>query len=259
MCIQKTEKGLNMSFYMDEKGRGIERKYYHFSELDNYAENVIKTYSVTDNSHVLYPLSTDFLTILIEKYVDDLDLYYNMHEKYPDEVVEGVTIFRPCSKPSVLISEQLQNNENRLRTTLSHELGHVILHNPLWQTKFRNEQLNLSQDYCVEQVCKRENITSNISNTNEANYKNYDWMEWQANYFGCALLMPKSEVINTIHNFIKNKGILTGIYESSSLASELISIVAKKFQVSFQAAMIRLKVLNTFVPEVEQNIQPSLF
>ncbi len=49
--------------------------------------------------------------------------------------MEGVTDFCPGEKPTVRIAHQLSEEprrENRLRTTLTHEYGHVKFHAFLW-------------------------------------------------------------------------------------------------------------------------------
>ena len=76
---------------------------------------------------VEFPIKTDDLTVLIEEKAD-LDSYADLSGE-PGEV-EGVTEFMPRQRPVVKIPSALNatNMENRLRTTLTHEWGHVHFH-----------------------------------------------------------------------------------------------------------------------------------
>ena len=63
--------------------------------MDAMAQKIILEASDILGDKVVYPVSTDKLTIVIEKYVDDLDLYANLREEFGDKNIEGVTIFFP--------------------------------------------------------------------------------------------------------------------------------------------------------------------
>jgi hypothetical protein len=107
-------------------GLGL-RPHYEPAELDREFERIVCAFR-RRRGNVDGPLTTDDLTLLIEDHVEDLDLYADLQSL--GEGVEGVTAFAPGRKARVLISEGLSsaNRENRLRTTLAHEFGHVHLH-----------------------------------------------------------------------------------------------------------------------------------
>src|SRR4029077_8999092 len=71
--------------------------------------------------------------------------------------------------------------ENRLRTTLTHEYGHVKFHSPLWEADSATADLFGKRPERMSISCKRENIVGATE---------YDWMEWQAGYVCGAVLMP---------------------------------------------------------------------
>ena len=84
---------------------------------------------------IRFPISTEDLAHLIERESEDLDLYANLTAHGPD--VDGVTEWlgeRPCVKISVLLAAA-DHRENRLRTTLTHEYGHVHFHTALLGTR----------------------------------------------------------------------------------------------------------------------------
>src|SRR4051812_7822660 len=88
---------------------------------------------------IVLPIPTDALTKLIERDAADLDLYADLSSAgSAGSDVEGVTTFIRGEKPRVHIAAELSEQErlvHRLRTTLTHEYGHVWLHNPLWQPR----------------------------------------------------------------------------------------------------------------------------
>ena len=104
--------------------------------------------------------------------------------------VEGATIFKPSGKPSVKISQDISgkpNMANRLRTTLTHEFGHVHLHGHLFDPGLNSAHTtgphsgHSNSQLAIKQVCKRDTILE----TTET-----DWMEWQAGHVCGAILMP---------------------------------------------------------------------
>ncbi len=187
------------------------RPHYTEVELDTECQYIIFTFLRKKYSKVEFPISTEDLKTLIEEFTNDLDLYTKFEQK-EGEKIEGVTLFTKNEKPSVCISEDLtlsENYENRLRTTLAHELGHVIFHNFIIQIKGK-----------FEQECRRESILNSAKK---------DWMEWQASYASGAFLMPFAH-LNIFVRSIKSK-----------TREEIIRRVASEYKVSQDAARVRLE------------------
>jgi hypothetical protein len=110
----------------DRTGRFERRPFYTYTDLDQLAENRVSKFLRRRYGRVKYPISTDDLTVMIEQDVSDLDLYCD----FPSGDIEGATNFIRGKKPRIKISRALTEScrrENRLRTTLCHEWGHVIL------------------------------------------------------------------------------------------------------------------------------------
>lgn len=182
---------------------------------------------------VEFPISTDDLTKLLERHVDDLDLYADLTTDYGDGV-EGVTEFRPGHKPNVRISTDLssvEGRENRLRTTLTHELGHVHFHT--WLFDDRQQGLFPHSKAAAAQVCKRETIIDAPM---------VDWMEWQAGHVCGAILMPASRVRKAAKDLLQTikPPDLEPITATGTYGAALIRQVMDRFQVSSEAARIRL-------------------
>ena len=122
-----------MRYVADRSGRFTQRPHYEPKELDRECEAIVSAFLRERHGSVAYPLTTDDLTVLIERDTESLDQYADLSAY--GRFVEGVTQFQPGRKPKVLISETLStadNRQNRLRMTLAHEYGHVRFHAPLW-------------------------------------------------------------------------------------------------------------------------------
>ena len=125
-----------MKFVPDKTNRFHKRPHYQPKELDYKCEEIITQHMQENCGKLILPIPTDELTKLIEKDAYDLDLYADLSE-FKGEV-HGVTSFFPNQKPTVKITNELSCgfSEHRLRTTLTHEYGHVKFHGPLWEAEF---------------------------------------------------------------------------------------------------------------------------
>jgi len=224
----------------DLTGRFTERPHYEATELEVECERLVCDYLVEKHGRVVWPISTDDLTILLEQHVEKLDLYADLVEEGPD--VEGVTDFLPGRRPQVRVSGTLSatpSSRNRLRTTLTHELGHVRFHAFLYELKaagldlfgFTNSISSGATSLAKPQKCHRETIL---------HAKQVDWMEWQAGYACGAYLMPNSHLRRVVSDYMRRHQVLTELHASALEATELVAIVAGTFDVSGDAARVRL-------------------
>jgi Zn-dependent peptidase ImmA (M78 family) len=76
------------------------------------------------------------------------------------------------------------------------------------------------------------------------NAKEVDWMEWQAGYASGAFLMPYTPMDGIFHAFCSSNNVRAIVHPSSSIGIDLIRIIQKEFQVSEDAARVRLLKLN---------------
>lgn len=224
-------------YVKDRTGRFAERPHYSEAELDSECEQIISNFLCELNGTVSYPVATDDLTKLIESCTADLDLYADLSGAGED--VEGLTEFTPGRKPCVRISRFLSEDprrENRLRTTLTHEFGHVHFHNYLWEAGARQSDLfSTDRNSGAPMTCKRETIIA-------ANRS--DWMEWQAGHACGAILMPVTAVKRLVADIFKNHGIHAAVTPHSAHGRELIAATVEAFHVSQEAAFVRLSRLH---------------
>ncbi|MCB1921032.1 MAG: ImmA/IrrE family metallo-endopeptidase [Candidatus Competibacteraceae bacterium] len=215
----------------DKTGRFTQRPHYEPTELDRECERIIVRFLESLYGKAQFPVSTEDLKKLIERDAEDLDCYADLSRYGPD--VEGLTEFQCGQKPLVQISSELTENdrrENRLRTTLTHEYGHVYFHAYLFETMHSQNQL-FQTNRSERVVCKRDSIVS-APETN--------WMEWQAGYVCGALLMPISYVKKITTDFLTESNHYGPIASASSNGIELITRVVDAFKVSEDAARVRL-------------------
>ncbi|MDD3182045.1 MAG: ImmA/IrrE family metallo-endopeptidase [Alphaproteobacteria bacterium] len=229
-----------VAYIRDNTGRFQQRPHYKPEELDRECEGIITSFLRELHGGVSYPIQTEDIKKLIETDVEDLDVYADLSHYGCN--VEGVTEFRAGKRPHVLISSTLTENdrqENRLRTTLTHEYGHVRFHAYLWEMEPLTADLLRQKPDADKVICKRDTIM---------NAQQYDWMEWQAGYVCGALLMPKSAVIQTCKEYVEHHGIFGAVSQQTEHSSRLVEKIVEKFQVSQDAARIRLIKLNQLTP-----------
>lgn len=233
-----------MKWIKDKTGRFPQRPFYEPDEIDYECESVISSFLSNKYGLVNYPISTNDLTILVEQHTSDLDLYADLSDAGTN--VEGMTVFLQKEKPKVYISQQLSNNnsrENRLRTTLTHEFGHVKFHNFLWasrQISFLPENSSM-----LKIRCNRETIL---------NASEIDWMEWQAGYASGAFLMPLTALRNIARQVYESVNLPPSAGSNSPIGKVLIHNVQSAFQVSEDAARIRLLKLGYLTEQVSSQL-----
>jgi len=218
-------------YVKDRTSRFPQRPHYEPVELDRECEHIIIKFLESLYGKAQFPVLTEDLKKLIERDAGDLDCYADLSIYGSD--VEGLTEFHSKRKPFVQISSELTENdrrENRLRTTLTHEYGHVHFHAYLFETIYDQGQL-FQTNRSEKIICKRETIF---------NAPEIDWMEWQAGYVCGALLMPISYIKKITQDFLTDRNHYGLIASGSPAGRELIARVVDTFKVSEDAARVRL-------------------
>jgi hypothetical protein len=126
--------------------------------------------------------------------------------------------------PKTVIIDQhlvIDELEARKRFTVAHELGHLALHEDIFSVYQRNN------DY------------------ERGNWDNLDRVEWQANTFAAALLMPSMTMRYAIEYALDALGCTMDSFKKNSKIDKefyypLVDIVSRLYGVSFTVAKIRL-------------------
>jgi hypothetical protein len=259
-----------MKWVADTTGRFQWRPSYQPEELDTECERIVTAFLLQKYGAVRFPISTDDLTVMIERDTSYLDLYADLRGEGED--VEGLTDFFKNKKPAVKISQKLSGDaalSERLRTTLAHEYGHVKFHNFLWDIAFREEQKGdfwkriSRQRRKIEDMRKKSTLSALQSYPPLKPGESFatgldkligprckaalildapvgDWMEWQAAYTGGAFLMP----VSALKKFVSEQ------HQTGAGEDEIVAGVAALFGVSDDAAEVRLEKLSLIKTQV---------
>lgn len=164
---------------------------------------------------------------------------------------ENVADYVSAAARTIIIDNGLldEKQEHRYRFTMGHEAAHDILHAAYFDHAFNPDQLSLFGATPVTPTVQCR-IDSSKQPARTANWTNNDWMEFQANRLSSAILMPTAAV-RLIVNEEKP-------HHDAFRAALCVQRVSKIFNVSLQAAEIRLRDLNTLNGISKQSIQEEL-
>ena len=207
-----------MNWIHDDTGRFKQRPFFTDVEIDRECEGMVSECLKSRNKFPFSPpLDTDTLQVLLEVHAQSVNIYADL-ESTEGPGVEGVTEFQKGKSPRISIDKRLSedSSSNRLRSTMAHELFHARFHRYLWELYWLGKK---KRPHCHE---------SGIILSGKA-----DWYEWQAAYGSGAILMPRSAMTG----FIGRTSIIS---DTSTEAQALIAKVSTDFQVSRDAARIRL-------------------
>jgi Zn-dependent peptidase ImmA (M78 family) len=171
-----------------------------------------KAYKLLEN------LNIDQIPIPVEEIAKRLDIKISYEPFEGDLSVSGL-LYRDNSH--TIIGVNSNESDKRQRFTIAHELGHFILH--------EGDQLHVDHNFKVN---FRNSVSSQGSNSNEI----------EANAFAASLLMPEHLISEAYETTISN-----GVDPFSDDHSEEVALLAKLFNVSQTAMLIRLGKLGLLV------------
>jgi Zn-dependent peptidase ImmA (M78 family) len=162
--------------------------------------------------------------------------------------VRGERIRGSCriKKPYVVaISADLDMNGPRFRFTLAHELGHLELHRDI-------ELTGLTDNLHPEEIADDD---QNLFQGSRYEPKtNRGWIEWQANTFAAALLMPRATIpgallAKQIDMGVRRPGLIYVDNQRDNLDTfhALLAKLAELYQVSKTSVMYRVRALNLII------------
>ena len=203
---------------------------------EDKVENIItrlKKYGVYDYDK----LDTDKLCkVLSKSYKMEFDF-----NSYLPNSIHGKIEFDPLK---ISVTSELKSEIHRWRFTLAHEIGHLILHSPLLRYSM-NEKIDTDSSLSLD-----NNVTDATSRQ----------LEFQANLFARHLLMPDEVLIKVVSRYFKQEDIHRGFLfldnqpTNRSLVFTLLSNMSKHFEVSIEAAKVRLKALGLLKDATDHSI-----
>lgn len=148
--------------------------------------------------------------------------------------------YAAAKKGTIIIDNTLleEDQERRYRFTMAHECGHWIFHRNKFM--YNPNQISLFEQP-KQAVFKCRTVSLEGKAKPYTEWNDNDRMEWQANYTSSALLMPRSMILKMYNCSLlkqsreKNRNI--GILSQQLFVARISNL----FNVSNQAAEIRLK------------------
>ena len=220
-------------------------------QLESYGEKVLRDFSP---EVLLKPQPTDIDRIITEYMCFYFEYQYLSH----NQVYLGITVFEDTDtlpiyipelnqaeflsvkKNTIIIEGTLADNSSlihRERFTEGHEASHGLIHSEYYQRKAQYASLHGNYGGIYS---KRTFPDLSGVDVNGKRLQGETWLEWQANYLASVLLMPKLTV-KQLRNLIEPKG-------SPFWHLELVNTMVEVFNVSEEAAKVRLGSLNYLPP-----------
>jgi len=217
----------------DNTGRFTDRPFYTQAEIEAIALAELEACAQVAGHRSEWPLSDDMLVRLVESLTVRFDPYCDLSHVGVD--VDGYTLFTRRGRPSVLINQDLASQSNRLRwrVTIAHEVGHVILHQPLYQRKDRRLDMLVEQPL-VPAYCERLHMIRSV-----------DWCEWQASFFSNCLLMPTQTVRAHLLREIPD---LLQLEDGTRDAVRTVAAMSEQFDVPCESVRSRLAQVGVLKP-----------
>ncbi|MCK4304893.1 MAG: ImmA/IrrE family metallo-endopeptidase [Candidatus Eisenbacteria sp.] len=146
-------------------------------DVEEEAENLLCFH---DESLIEAPREVPVLSIC-DRLEREYDVRFNYDVDLNTKVHGGRTILGKClpDELTVYVDTSLRADDNIFTFTLAHELGHLVIHQGL--------ELKTPLPPDDQEVIERDYVTGRKILVTAV-----DWLEWQANRFASALLMPRS-------------------------------------------------------------------
>lgn len=220
---------------------GQQRIWFEKDEIESIMEDELRKAE-------LYP-SADPPIVDLERFIErHLKVRLDQHAELDFEVL-GVTNFEHGRKPRISINANLSDMAydvgdllhgtlGRWRATLAHEASHVLLHAILFESSDVQGELWPDQ-VAVAQGSLLRCLKRDLSFTATTNRRS-DWREVQANRGMASLLMPKGVFHEVARRELSSRHGDVPPQEGQAEAEAMVTRLANVFQVSRQAARIRL-------------------
>lgn len=225
-------------------------------EIDRLAESILSDFKpelltapvatpIEEFIELYLNLSLDYAYLSRDKSILGLITFSNGSLKVYDDSLRPMSI--AVREGTVLVDNSLLEVEQtgRCRFTLGHESGHWIFHKHRFQ---RDDDLPFA---CVSEAPASVSFRCQSKNMGRISQYNYfqtdeEWMEWQADSFSSAFLMPQSTFRQAADRLLMKLGISAEDMRYDEYGTEnsklglIIEELAHIYDVSNQAAAVRL-------------------
>ncbi|HGI2940945.1 TPA: XRE family transcriptional regulator [Streptococcus agalactiae] len=212
--------------------------YIRKKDFDAIAEKFLRKY---------YPQAlTQPTPVPVEKIVSEMGLSIHQEKLTIDNSVFGKMVFKDTdveviedeqlvsehfNKGSILVDKDVvfKRNVGSYNNTVIHECVHWELHKVFHEVK-----MVLDKDHSQVSSWTEENLADSSM------WTSLDWMEWQANGIAPRILMPKVQTRIKIRELFQTLTLVNPDISRSELVQEVVDNLATFFEVSRQAAKIRM-------------------
>lgn len=212
--------------------------YIRKKDFDAIAEKFLRKY---------YPQAlTQPTPVPVETIVSEMGLSIHQEKLTIDNSVFGKMVFKDTdveviedeqlvsehfNKGSILVDKDVvfKRNVGSYNNTVIHECVHWELHKVFHEVK-----MVLDKDHSQVSSWTEENLADSSM------WTSLDWMEWQANGIAPRILMPKVQTRIKIRELFQTLTLVNPDISRSELVQEVVDNLATFFEVSRQAAKIRM-------------------
>lgn len=212
--------------------------YIRKKDFDAIAEKFLRKY---------YPQAlTQPTPVPVETIVSEMGLSIHQEKLTIDNSVFGKMVFKDTdveviedeqlvsehfNKGSILVDKDVvfKRNVGSYNNTVIHECVHWELHKVFHEVK-----MVLDKDHSQVSSWTEENLADTSM------WTSLDWMEWQANGIAPRILMPKVQTRIKIRELFQTLTLVNPDISRSELVQEVVDNLATFFEVSRQAAKIRM-------------------
>lgn len=212
--------------------------YIRKKDFDAIAEKFLRKY---------YPQAlTQPTPVPVETIVSEMGLSIHQEKLTIDNSVFGKMVFKDTdveviedeqlvsehfNKGSILVDKDVvfKRNVGSYNNTVIHECVHWELHKVFHEVK-----MVLDKDHSQVSSWTEENLADSSM------WTSLDWMEWQANGIAPRILMPKVQTRIKIRVLFQTLTLVNPDISRSELVQEVVDNLATFFEVSRQAAKIRM-------------------
>lgn len=144
---------------------------------------------------------------------------------------------------TVIIDRTLlaDSQEHRYRFTMGHEAGHEFLHKEYFDYALCRRGVSGHAGKTPEGAVQCRIDMKGLAAKRPEAWRDRDWMEWQANAFSSAILMPVP-MVRKVAEGVRKRG------DRTAFAGCAAAEVSRVFNVSFEAASYRLMQLG-YIPQ----------
>jgi hypothetical protein len=234
---------------------GTERLWLSDPEIETTTDQALRNAGLFPNEQQM--------VVDIERFIQELGVRMDQHARLQSSIL-GMTEFFANGPPRISVNRDLTGAmdddqtalgiRGRWRATVAHEGAHVLLHRALFEVDQNQAKLfNLEERREPERLmrCLKRNVLFRGTVS--------DWREVQANKAMAALLMPQTVFRATAANAIERLALDSAdLVAGSKVAGILATTMSEAFEVSRQAAGIRLQTLQILSPTGQRRFTQSL-